>query len=147
MFFDAPATQLRTLVPGCVSRCRILHGPRAYDRVGGRVSDVRDEGIDGFLLGEKMQAGAERFGAKTELAEVRSVDLMGKTKLVETSEGNFFGKVVISATGAAHRHLGVDKEESLIGRGVCYCAACDGMPYKGKTVVVVGGGNSAAFER
>ena len=105
-----------------------------------------DEGIDGFLLGEKMQAGAERFGAKTELAEVRSVDLMGKTKLVETSEGNFFGKVVISATGAAHRHLGVDKEESLIGRGVCYCAACDGMPYKGKTVVVVGGGNSAAAD-
>lgn len=104
------------------------------------------DGIDGFTLGEQMQAGAERFGAKTELAEVLSVDLSGDVKVIETSEGTFFGKTVVVATGASPRELGVDGEKELIGRGVNYCAACDGMFFKGKTVVVVGGGNTAAAD-
>lgn len=105
-----------------------------------------DEGIDGFLLGEKMQAGAERFGAVTELAEVYSVNLTEEIKHIETSEGTFFGKTVVIATGAGHRHLGLDKEDRFAGKGVAYCAACDGMFYRGKTVAVVGGGNSAAAD-
>ena len=105
-----------------------------------------EEGVDGFTLAEKMQAGAERFGAKTELAEVYSVALQDKIKKVETSEGIFYGKTVVISTGASPRELGLEQEQSLVGRGVNYCAACDGMFYRGKTVVVVGGGNSAAAD-
>jgi len=105
-----------------------------------------EEGIDGFTLAEKMQAQAERFGAQSEYAEVHSVDLNANPKVIETSEGTFYGKTVVFATGAGPRELGVPKEKELVGRGVAYCAACDGMFYKGKTVVVVGGGNSAAAD-
>ena len=105
-----------------------------------------EEGIDGFALGEKMQQQAERFGAETELAEVTSVQLNGDMKIIETSEGPFYGKTVVFSTGADPRELGVPKEKELVGRGINYCAACDGMFYKGKTVVVVGGGNTAAAD-
>lgn len=104
------------------------------------------EGIDGFTLGEQMQSGAERFGAKTELVEVLSLDLNAQPKVVQTSEGTFYGKTVLLATGASPRTLGVPGERELMGRGVNYCAACDGMFYRGKTVVIVGGGNTAAAE-
>ena len=105
-----------------------------------------ENGIDGFTLGEKMQAGAERFGAKSEYAEVFSANLSSSPKVLETSEGTFYGHTVVLATGASPRELGIVGEKELIGRGVNYCAACDGMFYKGKTVVVVGGGNSAAAD-
>ena len=104
------------------------------------------DGIDGFALGEKMQQHAEKFGAKTEYAEVFSLDLQGSPKVVDTSEGLFYGKTVVYATGAGPRELGIPQEQELIGRGVNYCAACDGMFYRGKTVVIVGGGNSAAAD-
>lgn len=104
------------------------------------------EGIDGFTLGMQMQEGAERFGAKTEYAEVESVDLLAEPKRIETSEGMFYGKTVIYAAGAGPRELGLPEEKELVGRGVNYCAACDGMFYKGKTVVIVGGGNSAVAD-
>lgn len=102
-----------------------------------------EEGVDGFTLGEKMQQGAERFGAKTELAEVFSLQLDGPVKSAETSEGTFYGRTVVLATGASPRLLGVEGEQEMTGRGIHYCAACDGMMYRGKTVVVVGGGNTA----
>lgn len=105
-----------------------------------------EDGIDGFELGEKMQATAERFGAVTELAEVYSLKLDEKIKTAETSEGEFSAKAVILATGANPRQLGIPREEAYVGRGVNYCAACDGMFYKGKTVAVVGGGNTAAAD-
>lgn len=104
------------------------------------------EGIDGFTLGEQMQQGAERFGARTELVEVLSVDLRADPKVVETNEGDFYGRTVLFATGASPRALGVPMERELVGRGLNYCAACDGMFYRGKTVVIVGGGNTAAAE-
>ena len=104
------------------------------------------QGIDGFELAERMQQQAERFGAKTEYAEVYSVDLKAQPKKVESSEGTFYGRTVVLATGAGPRELGVPRERDLTGRGVAYCAACDGMFYKGKTVVVVGGGDSAVAE-
>lgn len=105
-----------------------------------------EEGIDGFTLAEKMQAQAERFGAETELADVFSAELEGPVKTVHTSEGDFQGRTLILAAGAFPRKLGIPEEEQLIGRGVNYCAACDGMFYKGKTVAVIGGGNSAAAD-
>ena len=105
-----------------------------------------ENGIDGFSLGEKMRKGTERFGVETRLTEVLSLDLSGEIKKAETSEGTVYGRTVVLATGANPRNLGVEGEQALIGRGVNYCAACDGMFYKGKTVVLVGGGNSAAAE-
>ena len=104
------------------------------------------EGIDGFSLGFKMQEGAEKFGAETVQTEVTEVDLNANPKRITTDSGEFYAKTVVIATGASHKHLGVDKEETLIGRGVGYCAACDGMLFRGKTVAVVGGGNSAAAD-
>ena len=103
-----------------------------------------DEGIDGFSLGMKMQAGAERFGAVTKYGEVTSVELDGKVKRVVTTSEEYLSRTVVIATGADPRTLGLDGEESMIGRGLHYCAHCDGRFYKGKTVVVVGGGNTAA---
>lgn len=105
-----------------------------------------ENGVDGFELAGKMQVGAERFGAKTKLAEVYSVELKDKIKKVDTSEGVFYGKTVVISTGAAPRELGLEQESSLVGRGVHYCAACDGMFFRGKKVAVVGGGNSAAAD-
>ncbi len=105
-----------------------------------------DEGIDGFTLGFKMQNGAERFGAKTRQTEVLSVDFSDTIKKIETADGEFLAKSVIIATGAEHKHLGLENEENLIGKGLGYCAACDGMFYRDKTVAVIGGGNSAAAD-
>jgi len=104
------------------------------------------KGIDGVTLGMEMQAGAERFGVKTVYSEATSVSLEGNVKVIHTPQGVFECKTLIIATGADHRHLGLAKEDELIGRGVAYCAACDGMMYRGKTVAVVGGGNSAAAD-
>ena len=105
-----------------------------------------EDGIDGFTLAEKMQQQAERFGARSEYAQVERMDLAASPKVLETSEGTFYAKTVVLATGANPRELGLPNETALTGRGVAYCAACDGMRYKGKTVVVVGGGNSAAAD-
>lgn len=105
-----------------------------------------EEGVDGFSLGLKMQQSAERFGVATEITEVTGVQLSGEIKLLETPDGIYRSRTVIIATGASHRHLGLPNEWDLIGRGLGYCAACDGMLYRGKTVVVVGGGNTAAAD-
>ena len=105
-----------------------------------------NEGIDGFTLGMKMQQGAERFGAQTVYEEVVSTKLCEKIKSVSTIKNTYYGKVVMIATGAEHRMLGIEDEALLTGRGVSYCATCDGMFYKGKNVVVVGGGNSAVAD-
>ncbi len=105
-----------------------------------------DEGVDGFTLGFKMQAGAERFGTVTRQTEVLSVDLAASPKRITTDVGDIYAKTVIIATGADHKHLGLEHESDLIGRGVGYCASCDGMLFRGKTVAVVGGGNSAAAD-
>lgn len=105
-----------------------------------------EKGIDGFSLAEKMRQGAERFGAETKLAEVLTVELDKNPKVIHTNEGSFYGKTIVLSTGASPRELGISMEKELIGRGINYCAACDGMFYKGKTVVVVGGGNTAAAD-
>ena len=103
-----------------------------------------EEGVDGYTLAEKMQRQAERFGARTVYAEVERMELAAEPKVLETSEGVFYARTVALATGAGPRELGLADEAELVGRGVADCAACDGRRYRGKTVVVVGGGNSAA---
>ena len=80
-----------------------------------------EEGIEGFDLGQKMKASADRFGAKTLLGEVFSVDLQSGIKKIESSEGSFEAKTVIIATGAAPRKLGLPEEDSLGGRGLALC--------------------------
>ena len=104
------------------------------------------EGIDGYSLAEKMQSQAHRFGAETIYAEVKKADLLSDPKKLETDRDVIFGKAVILATGANPRPLGLPEEAELVNRGVAYCAACDGMFYRGKTVVVVGGGDTAAAD-
>ena len=104
------------------------------------------EGVDGFELGAKMQQGAERFSAKTLQAEATKVNLQEKIKEITIPDGVLLAHSVIITTGAEHKHLGLENEEKLIGKGVGYCAACDGMLYKGKTALVIGGGNSAASD-
>ena len=105
-----------------------------------------EEGIDGFTLGMKMQACADRFGSKTEYSEVISAELTSVIKKIVTTSGEFLSRTVVVATGADPRELGIKGERDLIGRGLHYCAHCDGRFYKGKTVLVVGGGNSAASD-
>lgn len=105
-----------------------------------------ENGIDGFELGEKMKQGADRFGAVTALEEVTAVQLSASTKRITTTDGEFEADTVILATGASPRKLGLPEEASLVNRGVAYCATCDGMRYKGKTVVVAGGGDSAVTD-
>jgi thioredoxin reductase (NADPH) len=104
------------------------------------------EGVDGFTLGEQMQQAAQRFGAQWELAQVHALDLKANPKVVETDAGTFYARTVVIATGAGPKELGVPGEKALSGRGINYCAHCDGMFYKDKTVVVVGGGNAAVAD-
>ena len=120
--------------------------------IGGQMTETGDidnypgfqNGIDGITLGMNMQAGAERFGAETLYDEVTEVDLTGDTKKITTAfSGKVLARSVIIATGAGPRRLGLDGEEDFVGQGIHYCAHCDGRFYKGKKVIVVGGGNTA----
>lgn len=105
-----------------------------------------DEGIDGLTLGMKMQAGAERFGAQTQYAELLSADLAATPKTLHTTDGDISAHTVILATGADPRRLGLAAEDAFLGRGIHFCAHCDGRFYKDKTVMVIGGGNSAVTD-
>ena len=100
--------------------------------------------IDGLTLAEKMKSAAEAAGAHTRMAEVTAMQLEGTKKIVTTTEGDVTARAVVLAMGAVPRTLGVTEEEEMRGRGVSYCATCDGNFFRGKTVAVVGGGNSAA---
>lgn len=105
------------------------------------------EGVDGFTLGMNMQAQAERFGAKSLFGDVTAVDFTDPNlKKVITAYETHCARTVIIATGANPRELGLPNEQALVGKGVHYCAHCDGRFYKGKTVAVVGGGNSAVSD-
>lgn len=105
-----------------------------------------DEGVDGFTLGMRMQTGAERFGAKTEYTEVTGFDFATNIKTVHTISGDFFAKTIVLSMGANPKTLGIEKEAEFTGRGIHYCAHCDGRFYKDKTVMVIGGGNSAVAD-
>ncbi len=103
--------------------------------------------IGGFDLMEKFEEHADKFGVqKFPMQEIESVDLKSNPKVIKTNEGEFRAKTVIIACGAQPMKLGVPGEAEFVGRGVSYCAVCDGAFYKNKVVAVVGGGNAAVEE-
>ena len=104
------------------------------------------DGVAGLQLAEAMQGQAERFGAKFELGEVQSLGDTGQWKRLTTTSGDYLAKTVLIATGSAYKQLGIAGEQDYFGRGVHYCATCDGAFYRDKRLVVVGGGNSAVQE-
>ena len=105
------------------------------------------EGIQGPELMMKLQEQAEKFGTEVILDDVTAVHLEGDVKSVETGySGTFEARSLIFATGSAYRKLGLHDEERLSGRGVSWCATCDGFFFKTKTIAVVGGGDSAMEE-
>lgn len=119
---------------------------------GGQITQSpKVENIPGFValsgneFGEKLVEQAMEQGADIEVCEVTEV-IDGETKIVKTDSGDFEGKTVIIATGATHRLLGLEGEDKFIGEGISFCAVCDGAFYAGKTVAVIGGGNSALQE-
>ncbi|MBE6762731.1 MAG: FAD-dependent oxidoreductase [Ruminococcaceae bacterium] len=119
---------------------------------GGQITySPKVENIPGFLelsgneFAEKLVEQVLEQGAEVECAEVQRV-VDGEIKTVITDEGEFTAKAVIVATGAKHRMLGLEGEEALVGEGISFCAVCDGAFYEGKTVAVIGGGNSALQE-
>ena len=104
------------------------------------------EGVTGMELAENLRLQAERFGAKIELGEVLGMKTEGKLKRVSTTSGDMLAKSVLIATGTDWKKLGIPGEDTFYGRGVHYCATCDGPLYRDKKLVVVGGGNSAIQE-
>jgi thioredoxin reductase (NADPH) len=126
------------------------------NEIGGQVAITNEvenypgfpEGTTGPELVQLMQQQAERFGARTEVDEVIEVDFSQGSpfRLKTRSEREFQAKAVIVCTGATPRRLGVPGEEDMIGKGVSFCATCDGFFFRGKDVVVVGGGDSALEE-
>ena len=104
------------------------------------------EGIDGVTLGALMRSGAENYGAQSVFAQVCGVRPQGNHWAAETQHATYTAKALIAATGADPRKLDIPGEYTLAGKGVSYCAACDGMFYKGKSVVVIGGGNTAVSD-
>ncbi len=104
------------------------------------------EGIEGLKLAEQLQAQAERFGAKIEFGDVQEITDAGDHKVLKVDGNEVKAKVVLIATGCDYKKIGVPGEAEYFGRGVHYCATCDGAFYRDKKLVVVGGGNSALQE-
>lgn len=105
-----------------------------------------DDGVEGFELGAAMCRQAQKYGAQSKNAQVNALQLHGIWKQAETDAGLFRGKTLVLATGAGPRELGLPGEQELVGQGLHYCAACDGMFYRNKTVAVIGGGNTAVSD-
>ena len=105
-----------------------------------------EQTLDGFELGDRMQRHAERFGAESILTEVQDLKLSGEVKTLFTDSGEILARTVVIATGAGPKPLGLPREDAFTGRGLHYCASCDGMFYRGRTVMVVGGGDTAAAD-
>ncbi len=122
--------------------------------IGGQINVTEDvenypgfeKPLSGFELTSKMQAQAERFGANIIEEEIIALGMEGLCKVIETDSGKYRAKSVIICTGAHPRRLNVPGEERFTGRGVSYCATCDGALYRDKVVAVVGGGDSAIEE-
>ena len=99
--------------------------------------------ISGFEFATNLYNQAKNLGAEFAFEKVEGIEDKGQFKEVKTKDKSYEGKTVILATGAKNRSLGVEKEEELVGKGISYCATCDGMFYRGKVVAVNGGGNTA----
>ena len=122
--------------------------------VGGQIANAErvenypgfPEGISGSELGEQMHQQATKYGLKTILAEATGIEVQEEHKVVRTTEGDFTAKAIILAGGSKHQKLGVPGEEEFTGKGVSYCATCDGFFFKDQPVAVVGGGDAAITE-
>ncbi len=122
--------------------------------VGGQIANAErvenypgfPEGIGGFELGQLMHQQATKYGLKTLLAEVISIELQEGQKVIKTTEGNFIARAVIIAGGSERQKLGVPGEEEFAGKGVSYCATCDAAFFKEQPVAVIGGGDAAITE-
>lgn len=99
--------------------------------------------IDGYMLSMKMEDQAKDFGVEIKYENVISVNLKNKVKSIQSEKETYYARSVVISTGANERKLGIENEDNLIGKGLSYCATCDGNFYKGKDVAIVGGGNSA----
>jgi thioredoxin reductase (NADPH) len=104
------------------------------------------KGVSGLELAGQLQGQAERFGADIRLGEVTKITDEGTRKRLETTDGTIYAKAVLIATGSDYKKLSIPGEDTYYGRGVHYCATCDGAFYRDKKLVVVGGGNSAVQE-
>ncbi|GAC1386577.1 MAG: thioredoxin-disulfide reductase [Candidatus Saccharimonadales bacterium] len=104
------------------------------------------DGVAGLELADSLRKQAERFGADIRLGEVMKITDEGQYKHLHTTDGDFYAKTVLIATGSDYKKLGIPGEEEYFARGVHYCATCDGAFYRDKRLVVVGGGNSAVQE-
>jgi thioredoxin reductase (NADPH) len=147
---------------GCAGLTAAIYAARASlnpliitgNEFGGQIATTTEvenypafpEGLQGPELTEKMKQQAERFGARLEYDAVIEVDLKRKPIVVKTYNTTYETKALIVATGASPRKLGVPGEQELTGRGVSYCATCDGFFFRGKEIMVVGGGDSALQE-
>lgn len=99
--------------------------------------------IDGYMLSIKMEDQAKEFGVEIKYENVINVNLKNKVKSIQSEKETYYARSVVISTGANERKLGIENEDNLIGKGLSYCATCDGNFYKGKDVAIVGGGNSA----
>lgn len=99
--------------------------------------------IDGYMLSMKMEDQAKDFGVEIKYENVINVNLKNKVKSIQSGKETYYARSVVISTGANERKLGIENEDNLIGKGLSYCATCDGNFYKGKDVAIVGGGNSA----
>ena len=146
---------------GPAGLCAALYARRAEKSVlliekstfGGQIThSPRVENYPGFLemsgneFAEKLLEQVMTHGAEIELDEVKSVKKSDTGYTVTTENSEFESKSVIIATGSKHRPLGIEREEEFVGEGISYCAVCDGAFYKGKTVAIIGGGNTALQE-
>jgi len=104
------------------------------------------DGIEGLKLSEQLEKQAQRFGAHVDFGEASNLKLDGKDKIVEIDGAEVRAKAVLIATGSDYKKLGIPGEAELYGRGVHYCATCDGAFYRDQSLVVIGGGNSAVQE-
>ena len=102
-----------------------------------------EEHISGFDFATKIYNQAKNLGAEILFEKVVNINDLGKEKEVETTKNKYKAKAIIIATGSENRKLGLDNEDSLVGKGISYCATCDGAFYRKKVVAVVGGGNTA----
>jgi len=105
-----------------------------------------DEPIFGYELSQRMEKQAIKFGAKIIYEEVIEVDLKSEIKIVKTTESKYEAKTIIISTGAYPKRLFIPNEENYIGRGISFCGTCDAPLFKGKTVAVIGGGDTALEE-
>ena len=106
-----------------------------------------EDGISGYELSQRLEKQSRRFGTEIQTGvEAKSVKKEGKIVVVSTNKGEFRSKALLISTGTTYKHLDIPGEAEQIGRGVHFCATCDGPLYKNKTLVVIGGGNSAVQE-